>query len=202
MSKQYGLHFGPTFLSATSGLAPTFINFVRLDTGTTLTPPGITQIIAGIGMYKFAYTPSFPVYFEVDGATTGLGAYRYIQGTLDNIDQIDDLLSFQGTTLQAVGATILQGQVNMGITLVAIGNTGTVGVGSLLASIGSTASSFGTNVIDPSTLYGFLKRLQEDLEGDGNYNKSSGIWTMYNRTGGTTLAIKTLTDTASDVTKT
>lgn len=141
---EYGLHFGPTMLSSTSGLAPTFTHFVRLDTGATLAGPGITQIISGLGMYKFNYTPSFPIYFEIDGATTGLGAYRYIQGMLDPLDELTAQLSGVGATNQAIGATLLQGQVNFGSTLVAIGNTLT-GVGNTLASI--NVGGIGTTLV-------------------------------------------------------
>lgn len=202
MAKEYGLYFGSTTLSATSGLAPTFIHFIRMDTGGTLTPPGITQVVAGVGAYKFSYTPSFPIYFQVDGATTGLGANRFITGTLGNVDQIDDIVAQTGATMQAIGATILQGQVNLGSTLVAIGNTSITGIAGLITSVGSTASLIGTDVVNPGTLYGYLKRAQEIGEGDSTYVKASGVLTMTDRTGATTLAVKTLADSGSEVTKT
>lgn len=206
---QFGLKFGTGPLSATSGLAPTFTNFARLDTAATLAPPGITQIYAGVGIYSFEYTPSLPIYFQVDGATTGLGSFRYIHGMLANLDQLDVLLAQQGGTLQAIGATILQGQVNLGSTLVAIGNTlgglgGTLAVGmtSLLAAIGSTASVIGDNASNPATLYGYLKRLQNFNEGDSDYDKASGVWTITGVGGDTTLAVKTLNESSTNVTKT
>lgn len=191
MAKQYAIAFGNGALTTTSGLAPTFIHFIRLDTGGTLTPPGITQIIANVGAYKFEYTPSFPIYFEIDGATTGLGSARYIKGQLDPIDRIDEIVEPIGTSLGALSSTMSS-----------VASTLAFGMTSILGSIGTTASSFGTNVTDPATLYGYLKRLQEVAEGDGAYAKASGVWTIYDRAGSVTLAIKTLSDGAAEVTKT
>lgn len=215
MAKNYSLQFGSGSATLTSGLSPTFTYFVRLDTGATTAPPGITQIISTAGIYKFSYTPSFPIAFQVDGATSGLGTFRYINGQLDNIDQIDDLLLATGGTLQAIGST-LNGigttNIALGTTNVALGTTAVflagssgsaVGIGNTLTAIvGNSASSFGSNVVDPSTLYGYLKRMQEVLEGDANYTKSTGIWTMLDRTGGTTLINKTMSSSSTVVTKT
>lgn len=68
--------------------------------------------------------------------------------------------------------------------------------------IGYNTDSFGNASIDPTTVMGFVKRLQEFLEGDANFNKVSGQWTILDRTGGVTLAQKTLTNTSTQATKT
>lgn len=99
-----------------------------------------------------------------------------------------------GTTLVAQGATI----VAIGNTLSALGATiGPIGI-SLLALIGTTASSFAT----PVDLFGYLKRLRELAEGNEEFVKGTGVLTMLDRTGGTTLAQKTISNNASLVTKT
>jgi hypothetical protein len=68
--------------------------------------------------------------------------------------------------------------------------------------VGTTTDSFGTVNTDPTTILGYVKRLQEFLEGNANFDKTSNIWTVYSRSAGATLAYKTLTDTSSSATKT
>ncbi len=68
-------------------------------------------------------------------------------------------------------------------------------------SVGNPADSFGTSSTDPATLMGYAKRAQEFNEGDANYNKSTGVWTIYDRTAGVTLAVKTLTNDTTQATK-
>jgi len=221
MAKQFGIKFGTGVLSATSGLAPTFIHFVRMDTGGTLAPPGITQLIASQGLYKFEYSPSFPIYFQIDGATTGLGADRYITGTLDPLQYVDERLAYLGATTVGIGNTVLAigiTHIAQGATVVAIGNTlvatgsTIVGIGNTLSSlgttlgdlytkIGTTASSFGSTSTDPGTIYGFLKRLQELQEGNAIYTKASGSWMIYSRGSSTLLREKLLTNAAATATK-
>lgn len=67
--------------------------------------------------------------------------------------------------------------------------------------VGSTASSFGTTSVDPSTLFGYLKRMQEFMEGDQTFTKSSGVWDIKTR-GGTLFAQKTLSDSTSSTERT
>jgi hypothetical protein len=327
MGKEYGLHFGPTLLSASSGLSPTFTAFVRMDTGATVAPPGITQIMPGLGMYKFNYQPSYPIYFEIDGATTGLGIYRYIQGVLDPNDRVDEftmglsnLIAQYGQSLVALGNTMVAlgisnyawGNSNfaLGTTAVALGVSnyawgatnfalGTLnlalgnsnytlggsnyalatlnyalggsnytlggsiysqalllqqqgsstyaqavlnqqqgssiyaqavlnqqqgssiyaqglttyaymsgasgfapGIADLAARIGTTAASFGDTAVDPGTVFGYLKRTREYLEGNSNYTKATGILLEYSRGSSVLIASKTLTETVTNVTKT
>ncbi len=66
--------------------------------------------------------------------------------------------------------------------------------------IGTTSDSIGSTSVDPTTLYGYLKRLQEFNEGNSTFNKTSGAWAISAR-GATVIANKTLTDSAGVVTK-
>ena len=68
--------------------------------------------------------------------------------------------------------------------------------------IGASVDSFGSTSVDPTSVYGLLNRIQEILEGDANFSKSTGIWTLYNRGSTTILRTKTLTNSVSTVTKT
>lgn len=61
--------------------------------------------------------------------------------------------------------------------------------------------SIGTTAIDPSTLVGFVKRLQELLEGDATFEKSTGIWSIYSRGASTLLRTKTLTNNTTEADK-
>ncbi len=284
-----------------AGLAPTFLIFVRSDTGATLTPPAISEIASTWGLYTFQYGATTPISFLIDGATTGLSAgNRYIAGAIDPADRTDEYgttmvaigntLIFDtgpgmGSTLQAIGNTLLfncpagmgstlqalgntlifntpnnmgatlvaigntaiaygttnfaigttnlaygttnialgttsvawglannTAETNMGTTLVAIGNTSialgstilaeigitTSGFGALIGSVGST---FGGSGSDPVDLFGYLKRLQENLEGNSIYTKQSGVWDIYSRGSSTKLISKTVTNGTSTVSK-
>lgn len=110
-----------------------------------------------------------------------------------------------GTTAVALGTTILAGQINMAQTLIAIGSS-FVAFGTSLtvtvAGIGSTASSFGTNASDPVDLFGYMKRIQENLEGNSSFTKLTGAWSIYNRGASVLLASKVVANNSSQVIKT
>jgi hypothetical protein len=82
-------------------------------------------------------------------------------------------------------------------TLLAVGSS----AGAVSDAIGSTASSFGTAAADPGTLFGYLKRVQELLEGNQTFNKNTGAFTLYDRTSGTTLRAKTISNASTGVTR-
>lgn len=174
-TKDYLLRFGSGNPQSFTGLAPTFISYINLSTGTSVARPGITEIISGL--YRFTTTPSFQIAFIADGATTGLdSAVRFVAGTLDPLDITDTTISNIDTNVSALSS-------------------------SFNAGIGSTASSFGTDSADPATLFGYLKRVQELLEGDQSFNKTTGSWLMQARSAGQTLRVKTLANGASIVTR-
>lgn len=181
MAKVYWFSFSPN-PSDTANLSPTFLNFAKFD-GTTLAAPGITQPFTGTGLYQFTYTPTFSIAFRIDGATTGGGlttAIRYISGSLDPIDRLDELLAEQGSTLTAMSSSLAFAAL----------------------AIGSTNSVYGSSSTDPVDLFGYMKRIREFLEGSQSFNKSNGTWAIYSRSGATLLASKTLTNAASGVTRT
>lgn len=98
MSKVYGLKFGSGNPQVTSGLTPTFIFFRAV--GISTYPAGITDMIGptiselGIsaGFYTFQYAPSptFAIFFNVDGGTALSTIDRYITGVLDPIQSVDE----------------------------------------------------------------------------------------------------------------
>lgn len=68
-------------------------------------------------------------------------------------------------------------------------------------NFGSASDAIGDNSTDPTTLFGFILRIREWLEGDSSYNKANGQWTVLERSGVTTLQVKTIVDNGSTVTK-
>ena len=83
-----------------TGLAPTFISFWNLATGTTNTPPSISETVSGkTGVYKFQYGVTQPIAFLLDAATTGVSS-RYVSGQIDPVDRVDETI---GTTADSIG---------------------------------------------------------------------------------------------------
>lgn len=120
-----------------------------------------------------------------------------------------------GTTAVAIGTSnIALGTTNiaLGTSNVALGtsnfaaNTTLLAMGTsnayIIASIGSSNSSFGTNTTDPTDLFGYLKRVQELLEGNNTYTKSTGVLDIYSRGSSQLLREKTFANNSTQVTKT
>lgn len=113
-----------------------------------------------------------------------------------------------GTTNVALGTT----NVALGTTSVALGNTIYAIALSLYAQgitlslinsfIGSTASSFGTNLADPVDLFGYAKRVIENLEGNQSFTKVSGALAIYSRGSSQLLITKAIANSVSMVVKT
>lgn len=303
MSKVYFMQFGSGDPRTYTGLAPTFLIFVRGTDGQTISPPSITESLTSSGIYQFTFGTTQPIAFLADAATTSPGTSgRYVFGAIDPADRADEygtsivalgttavalgitsvaygvvngvfgsVCSAQGNTavalgntavalgttavalgttsvawgsaigsalvatgstlvaignsaialgtsqiaqgvsLSALGVTILAAETNQGTTLVAIGNT-SIAISSsiaaqnltltvVVAGVGSTTSSFGTSSADPVDLFGYLKRILENLEGDNTFAKTTGVLTIADRTNATTLRTKTITNNASLVTK-
>lgn len=130
-----------------------------------------------------------------------------------------------GTTSVALGNTAVAIGTNQGATLVAIGNTSGFGAAqgssiyaleqaiastllvvggigaSIMTAIGSTASLIGDSTHDPVDLFGYLKRIAELEQGQETFVKGTGVLTMLDRTGATTLVTRTITNSASLVLK-
>lgn len=197
--KTYWLKFGSTSAADYTGLFPTLTIFNSLGI-TALAAPGITEIPAASGLYRFQYDPTTSIVFQVDGGATLASSVRYINGNLDPNDKTDEDVAALGTSLVALSTT----QIAMGSTLVALGLT-VLAIGSTSFAfnemIGTTASSFGSTSIDPVTIFGSVKRLQEILEGNATFNKSNGTWDIYSRGSSTLLRSKTLSDGQTSTTK-
>lgn len=67
--------------------------------------------------------------------------------------------------------------------------------------VGTSADSFGSTSVDPTTIFGYVKRGQEFNEGNSTFTKSTGVWDILSRGSSTMLIEKTLTDTTGTVTK-
>lgn len=212
----YWARFGSGAPSTSSGLNPTFITFVN-NAGQTLTPPSIIELYTGTGLYGFSYTPTVPIAFTLDGATTGLAdAVRYVPGTLNPQDDMNTNLAnfgvstLQGVTLLYQGLQGLSTQVvglsaqiaGLGLTLTTNFASVIVGIDTLSTSIGSTASSFGSDVADPTTVFGFLKRSQEFWEGNETYFKTTGVLDFYSRGTTSLIRSKLISDSTTETNKT
>ncbi len=177
MSKTYWFTFSTQDPRTYTGLSPTFVSFVN-QLGATLAPPGVTEVFTGF--YKSNYTvgASTSVAFLLDGGATLSTSVRYITGNIFGTENID----YMGSTILAIGATVSSLAGNIG-------------------GIGATTDSFGTTNVDPGTLFGYVKRLQENLEGNQTFLKSSGLWSIYSRGSSTLLATKTMTSDVTGVTR-
>lgn len=92
MAKDYWIKFGSGDARTNSGLSPTFVIFHTKST--TLTPPGISEVIAGTGMYWFSYGTTVGVAFQVDGGAALSTSDRYISGALDPIQAVDEKVGY------------------------------------------------------------------------------------------------------------
>lgn len=201
MAKTFLVQFGTgnpgTTLNA--GLSPTFILFAVMPSGALPTGgsavPGITQLpnnAGGIstGVFYFTYEPLSPIAFVIDGGSAiTTAAARYVSGALDPVQAVDERIAGLSSMIANQGTT-------------------------LTGSIGSLADSFGTTLSDPTSVFGYLKRLQEWNEGDSTFLKTSGTWAVWSRgntfiLGASTypgtsamLTTKNLVDNGSNITKT
>lgn len=194
--KTFYVRFGTNDPRPYNGLSPTFLIFNNY--GTAVTPPGITNVIGATGFYAFQYGVTTPIVFLIDGATTGLTpGERYVTGSIDPADAIDET----GATLVAIGTTLTA----IGITSAAISATLSAissSLGFIGPLIGSTASSFGDTLVMPGDLFGYVKRIQENLEGNMRFTKVSGSLEIYSRGSSTLLITKTIANSVSMVIKT
>lgn len=201
--KTYWLQFGTGDARTTTGLAPTFLLFFD-NAGVAQSKPAISEVVFGSGAYGFSLNISSTqsIFFLAGSATLLSGSStataNFVAGVIDPILTVDQSISGLSTNISAIGTT----QIAMGATLVGIGVTLSGGIN----GIGSTSDSFGSTSADPGSLFGYMKRIQELLEGDQIFTASSGVWQMYNRVsfaGVTTLLrTKTILNPGSQTTKT
>jgi hypothetical protein len=216
-SKIYWLKFGSGDPRPNTGLTPTFLQFYD-STGQTYAPPSITEIKYGgataSGVYGFSYlignSTLNSIYFlaySITAVSSGITSDKYITGVLDPVLAVDQSVIGVSTNLSALSSTFTSFGTSfaaISATILAIGNT----LPSIMAFnssfIGSTASSFGTSGTDPSTVFGYLKRIQELMEGDQVFFAAGGTLMLYNRTAlGTTTLLRTkdVLNTGASVTK-
>lgn len=176
MAKTFFMKFGTGDPRPFTGLSPTFLIFVDQN-GATLAPPSIAEDLVNSGFYKFAYTPTLGIAFLADGGSALSAANRYVSGSLDPVQMVDQYFASLA--------------VNIG-----------TGITGLAVAIGSTLDSYGTTLTNPASLFGFGKRIQENLEGNMTYTKSSGILDIYTRGSSQLLVEKTIVDSTSQTTKT
>jgi hypothetical protein len=189
--------------------------------------------VTASGIYGFSYligqstlNSIYFLAFSVTTVSSGTASDQYITGVLDPVLAVDQSilgvslnLSNQGTTLLSLSSALGSTNTAYGLSFAAISST-LLGIGNSVASfvsfgstfsafsslvIGSTASSFGTTSVDPSSVFGYLKRIQELLEGDQTFFAAGGTFMMFNRgaLGSTTLLrTKTLLNSGAQVTKT
>lgn len=157
-TKIYYLKFGSGDPAPYTGLFPTFTVFSAQGL-TALTGPGITELPAGTGLYQFLYGATQAVVFKADGGSVLSAGDRYISGTLDPIQAVDQQLGF-------------------------------------------ATDSFGSTSVDPSSIWGYIKRALEFSEGNATYTKSTSVWQIFSRGSSTLLRQKALTNTTSAAGKT
>lgn len=154
--------------------------------GTTLTAIGST--LTAIGTTNFALGTTN---VALGTTSVALGVAGNALGTANLV--LGTSITAQGVSITAQGVTILAG-----ITLLASsGITVTVAVG----GIGSTASSFGDSSTDPADLFGYMKRIVENLEGNQTFLKASGALTQYSRGSSVALYSKAIANSVSTVIK-
>lgn len=185
--------------------------FDRADEyGNTLTAIGFSNLVYGSSLFAQGQTLT-----AIGFSNLVYGSSLFAQGqTLLSVGfsnlSFGTSLMAQGSTLFGIGTTTLAKLVNEGITLTAIGTTqfafGTTLVflgssGGVFSLMGSPSSGFGSTSIDPTDLFGYLKRAQEISEGNQIYTKVSGLLDYYNRGSTTLLREKTISDTVSQTTK-
>jgi len=202
MAKNYVVQFGSGSPALITGFSPTFTVFKVVPGGGSTTPPGITEVPTATGLYYFTYNPAASIAFVIDGGASLGSVARYVVGSLDPVNAVDERITELGSSLNALGTT-----------LVAIGLSNGIAGASVTAALGGLSSSFGSTLTDPTTVFGFLRRLQEFNEGNSLFTKSTGVWQAWSRGNtyvlgastypgaSTQLANKTITDSGSVITK-
>lgn len=156
------------------------------EVGTTLVAIGTTNF--ALGTTAIALGTSM---VALGTSAVALGTSNYAYGT-----SITDYLStYLGATVVGVGNT----NIALGTTILSY----LAGTSSpLLLGIGSTASAVGSTTTDPVDLYGYMKRVLENLEGNETFVKATGVMSIYGRGSSVLFATKTIANSITMVTKT
>lgn len=101
MAKTYYLKFGTGDPVNYTGLTPTLAIF-SINGISAIAGPAISETPAGSGLYSFAYGPTQSILFKADGGSGLASGDRYIVGTLDPIQAVDEKV---GYTTDSFGST-------------------------------------------------------------------------------------------------
>ncbi len=227
--KTYYVRFGSGDPRSNSGLAPTFLSFNNYGSAVTPPGITSVIGATGFYAFQYGTTTPI-VFLIDGATSGLDSSSRYVAGSIDPADRSDEygntLISYS-QNIQATGLTTLFGVIDVevtqgfifaqgtsitsqgvsnaaqNVTITSVVNTlasGTSQTAELLLRIGSTLSVFGTSAVDPTDVFGYLKRMQEFNEGNQSFVKTSGAWAISSR-GGTLLATKSLSNSSTTVTK-
>lgn len=76
-----------------------------------------------------------------------------------------------------------------------------VGDGLQNLDVGTASDTIGDDSTEPTSLFGFIRRIQNFLEGQSVYTKATGAFVVKDKSGATTLTDQTITDNDTTVTK-
>lgn len=162
------------------------VNEVVNGIGSTLGSLGSSQLAIGATQIAMGATVT-----TILSEVLALGSSQLI--ITNKIDAISASLTSMGVTLVAIGQT----SVSSGTSLSSVGAT----LSHIASQIGFVTDGPGDNVTIPSTVLGLLSRAGHAFEGNQTYDKTTGTYTMYDRTGATTIAAKSMSDTATQTTR-
>lgn len=222
--------FSTTNPSNYPSLAPTFLTFKNAVTGGDISKPAISQLsTTGIYTFLYnATVPTYFLLDGITTTSASeryvFGVIDPVQQVDNQLSILSTSLLASASTLAALGTTAVAigtSGVALGTTTAALGTTA-VAIGTSLTAqsvtimsyvtlsgsanatiiglIGTAASAIGSTTVDPTDLFGHLKRAQEFREGNQSFSKTSGTWSISSR-GNTLLATKTLTNSSTTVTK-
>lgn len=188
------------------GTTLTAIGLSGIALGTTNVALGTTNI--AIGITNLAQDVNLgTTLVAIGNSSIALGFTNFALNNL-NLASSSSLVAL-GNTNVALGTTnvaIGLSNISLGTTNVAIGTTiealiAASGTSSLLGVLGSVGSTFGGQFTDPIDLFGFMKRVIENLEGDQNYTKMQGQLSVLSRGSSTLLRQKSIANSVSTVIK-
>ncbi len=140
-------------------------------------------------------SPTFIIFVQQNGVTLAPPAIAEVAPTIGLYT-----FSYEPSQTLAIGFTIDAGASISGTDRYVTGALDAVSA--VDERIGHQDDSFGSTAIDPATMYGLVKRIQELLEGDATFTKATGVWDIYSRGSSTLLREKDLTNTVTQATKT
>lgn len=138
-------------------------------------------------------TPTFTVFTELPGFSLIIGI------TIVEIPPSTGLYTFQFEPTFPIAFTVDGGPSLVSADRYIVGILDPIQA--VDEKVGTTADSFGSSGIDPSTVFGYVKRLVEFNEGNAFFDKTAGTWTILSRGSSTVLTLKTLVNNSGSVSK-